>query len=39
MEQQTNIIRADDKSIREMLDKTKYIVDFSKGNIDGKGNI
>jgi len=28
MEQQTNIIRADDKSIREMLDKTKYIVDF-----------
>jgi len=28
MEQQPKIIQADDKSIREMLDKTKYIVDF-----------
>jgi len=28
MEKQTKIIRADDKSVREMLDKTKYIVDF-----------
>ena len=28
MEPQTKIIRADDKNIRAMLDKTKYIVDF-----------